>query len=99
MRVFVTGGSGFIGSAVVGELIADGHQIVGLARSDQAAAALTAAGAEAQRGSLEDLDSLRSGAATAGGVIHLAFNNDFSDYAGAATAELRAVEAIGAALV
>jgi nucleoside-diphosphate-sugar epimerase len=101
MRVFVTGASGHIGSAVVPELLNAGHQVVGLARSDASAEALTNAGATVRRGDLDDLSGLQSAAAAADGVIHLAFKHDVAftgDFAGAAGADLRAVEAIGAAL-
>src|SRR5215472_14108249 len=99
MRVFVTGASGHIGSLVVPELLNAGHQVVGLARSDTSAAALATAGAEVHHGTLDDLDSLRAGAASADGVIHLAFMHNFSDYAGAAQADRHAIETLGEALV
>ncbi len=101
MRLFVTGASGSIGSAVVPELLGAGHQVVGLARSDASAALLTAAGAEVQRGTIDDLETLRSSAAAADGVIHLAFQHDVAFSGGfeaAADADRRAVETFAEAL-
>lgn len=98
MHVFVTGATGYVGSAVVRKLIGAGHTVTGLCRSEEKAAGLKAAGAEALYGTLDDLDTLRSAAAAADGVIHLAFTGDFSDFEAALALDLRAAQAMGAAL-
>src|ERR1700689_3749701 len=99
MRIFVTGAPGFIGSALVPNLIQAGHQVLGLTRSEAGAHALRAAGAEVKHGNIEELDSLRDGAAKSDGVIHLAFNHDFSQFQKNCENDRKAIEAIGEVLL
>jgi len=98
MRVFITGASGFIGSVVVQDLLAAGHQVIAIARSDASEKALQSMGVEVLRGSIEDLDVLRRGAGASDGVIHCAFIHDFSDFANSCKKDFAAIETMGAAL-
>ena len=99
MKVFITGATGFIGSAIVPELINAGHQLIGLTRSDAGAESLIAPGAEVHHGSLENFESLRSGAAKTEGVIHCAFNNEIAKFEESNKKEGRAIKALGSALL
>lgn len=99
MRIFLTGATGFIGSRIVPELLSAGHHVLGMTRSDEGARALTAAGAEVHHGHLEDLDSLRSGAAKADAVIHTAFDHDFSNFVANCEKDRQAIKAMGSALM
>jgi len=99
MRIFLTGATGFIGTALIPELIANGHQVLGMTRSDEGAKALAAAGAEVHKGTLEDVDSLRAGAAKADGVIHCAFDHNFANFVANCEKDHRAIAALADALV